>query len=180
MDNEAPTGLLTQNGTSLGYYAELSDSGDSGAEETGLLMEEPSHPTPRNVVYPELFRVNTGEKVPVHKAVFRVGKERSNVDYCVSDNSAVSRSHADIITRDIGYFVIDLNSKNRTYVNNQAIPPQTETAIRNGDLLRLANEEFIFRVSNSQGAVATACPGCNAKIEPGAKFCHNCGRRIQN
>ena len=133
------------------------------------------------VVYPELFRVLTGESITVNKPVFRIGKERSYVDYFVTNNNAVSRSHADIITRESGYFVIDLNSKNRTYINNQALAVQVETAINDGDMLRLGNEEFVFRVTKNKAVTATpTCPGCNAQIKPGANFCPYCGRRIQS
>ena len=82
----------------------------------------------------------TGEIISVNKPVFRIGKERSYVDYFVANNNAVSRSHADIVTRGTFYFVIDLNSKNRTYINNVAIPVQSEVQIRDGDCLRLGNE----------------------------------------
>ena len=73
-----------------------------------------------------------------------MGKVKSYADYFVSNNNAVSRSHADIITRGQRVFVIDLNSKNKTYINDLPIPVQQETEIFNGDRLRLANEEFIF------------------------------------
>ena len=66
------------------------------------------------------------------------------MDYFVSNNNAVSRSHADIITRGKKYFILDLNSKNRTYINDQMIPIQCEIEIRNGDHLKLGNEEFVF------------------------------------
>lgn len=39
---------------------------------------------------------------------------------------------------------MDLNSKNKTYVNNQQVPAQQEIEVSNGDCLKLANEEFIF------------------------------------
>lgn len=42
------------------------------------------------------------------------------------------------------YFIIDLNSKNKTYVNGQAIPVQVETEIYDGCQIRLENEEFTF------------------------------------
>ena len=64
--------------------------------------------------------------------------------YFVTNNIAVSRSHADIITRGTLYFVMDLNSKNHTYINNQEIPIHCEVEIHDGDRLKLGNEEFVF------------------------------------
>ena len=73
-----------------------------------------------------------------------MGRERNCADYPVSDNKAISRAHADIITRGEKYYILDLNSKNKTYVNGKMIQAQEEIEIRNGDRGSLANEEFIF------------------------------------
>lgn len=93
----------------------------------------------------KLMRVLNNEIVSIDKPVFRIGKEKSYVDYFVSDNSAVSRSHADLIIRGSRCFVKDLNSKNRSYINDEPLPPNIETEIFDGDILRLANEEFVFK-----------------------------------
>lgn len=95
---------------------------------------------------PILVRRKNNEKIPVNKPVFRIGKEKSYVDYFVSDNTAVSRSHADIITRDGKFFIVDTNSTNHTYINGAMIQSNMETPLNSGDTVRLANEEFEFRV----------------------------------
>ncbi len=140
-DDEA-TGILQDN---MAYGNFVDD------EATGLLCEDENETTlleecVNDVHYPSLCRVVNDESISVNKPVFRLGKEKSYVDYFVTNNTAVSRSHADIITRGTRYFVIDLNSKNHTYINGQMIPVQTETQINNGDRLRLGNEEFIFYI----------------------------------
>lgn len=110
-------------------------------EATGLLNEQNSC-----VRYPTLFRVLTEEQISINKPVFRLGKEKSYVDYFVTNNIAVSRSHADIITRNNRYFVKDLNSKNHTYINGEELPVHYEVEIHNGDQLKLGNEEFVFNI----------------------------------
>lgn len=129
-DAGGATGLLYANGSRGAQYADDDDA-------TGLLTPESHH-------YPSLYRVLTKEVIRVNKAVFRLGKERSYVDYFVTNNNAVSRSHADIITRGKRCFVLDLNSKNKTYINGRAIPAQSECEIYDGDHLTLGNEEFVF------------------------------------
>ena len=76
-----------------------------------------------------------------------------------------------------GYFVIDLNSKNRTYINNVPLVVQEETRISDGDTLRLGNEEFVFRVGKVVGALPT-CPNCKAKVKPESRFCAFCGTKL--
>lgn len=111
-------------------------------EKTDLLEKE-------NVILyksPALIRKQTDETVRINKPVFRIGKEEHCVDYVVADNAAISRSHADIISRNGRYFVLDLRSKNKTYINNRVLPTEQEVEIFDGDILRLANEDFLFQV----------------------------------
>ena len=95
---------------------------------------------------PCLIRFKNNEKVYVDKPVFRIGKEKSYVDYFIGDNTAISRSHANIITRDGEYFIVDTNSTNHTYVNGVMIQSNVETKIAHGTKIRLANEDFEFRL----------------------------------
>lgn len=95
---------------------------------------------------PHLMRARNNERIPLNKPVFRIGKEKSYVDYFISDNTAVSRSHANIINRDGVFYVVDTNSTNHTYVNGAMIPSNQETQLTHGAKLRLANEEFEFKM----------------------------------
>ena len=99
-------------------------------------------------VYPYLIREKVDEKISVNKPSFRIGSERKYVDYWVSDNSTVSRSHADIITREKRYFIIDLNSTNKTYVDGRAIPVEKEVELFDGTRVRLSNEDFVFHIES--------------------------------
>lgn len=134
---EEATGILNMNCGEEEATGLLDD--DEGSEATGLLIANHA-----KVRYPTLFRILTKETISVNKPVFRLGKERSYVDYFITNNIAVSRGHADIITRGSKYFVKDLNSKNHTYINGQELPIHMEIEIHDGDSLKLANEEFIF------------------------------------
>lgn len=122
----------------------------TGYEETTLLYSEQKTEllggTNQKPALPVLIRTRTGEEVAVNKPAFRIGKERDYVDYCVGDNRAVSRSHADIITRDGRYFILDRGSTNRTLVNDVVLEAQKETEIFNGDRLKLADEKFDFKL----------------------------------
>lgn len=103
-------------------------------------------PQAAQIVMPHLIRAKNNEKIMLNKPVFRIGKERSYVDYFVADNTAVSRSHANMISRDGEFFIVDTNSKNHTYVNGTMIQSNAETKIVHGDKIRLANEDFEFKL----------------------------------
>lgn len=108
------------------------------AGETTVLNAVASKPMPY------LVRVKNNERIVIDKPCFRIGKERSFVDYFIADNTAISRSHADIISNSRGYFIVDRNSTNHTFVNGVAIQSEAEVKIEPGCKIRLANEEFEF------------------------------------
>lgn len=95
---------------------------------------------------PYLVRAKNSERIMIDKPVFRIGKEKSYVDYFIGDNTAISRSHANIITREGRYYVVDTNSTNHTYINGQMICSSVEAEIFHGTKLRFANEDFEFNI----------------------------------
>lgn len=115
---------------------------NAGMGETTVLSDAMLEQQTAKVPY--LLRIKNNEKVAVDKPVFRIGKEKSYVDYFIGDNTAISRSHADIITRDGYYYIRDNNSTNHTYMNGTLIPSNEEILINVGTKLRLANEDFEF------------------------------------
>ncbi|MGN0316845.1 MAG: DUF6382 domain-containing protein [Lachnospira sp.] len=123
-------------------FGETTVLGGGGIGETTVLGA--SSPEVKNT--PHLIRTKNNERINLDKPVFRIGKEKSYVDYFVSDNTAVSRSHANIITRDDKYFIVDTNSTNHTYVNGGMIQSNVETALSHGTKIRLANEDFEFKL----------------------------------
>ncbi len=91
-----------------------------------------------------LIRQMNNQKVSITNPMFRIGKEASYADYCISDNPAVSRSHANIVYRNGKYYILDTNSANHTYINDEMIPSNVERELSHGVRLRLANEWFTF------------------------------------
>lgn len=110
--------------------------------ETTLLEDGASVPGSA----PHLFRLKTQEKIYLTKPLFKIGKERNYADYTIRDNSAVSRSHLNVITRDGEIFIVDTNSKNHTFLNNVMIASNVEIKVPHGARIRLANEEFELRL----------------------------------
>lgn len=108
--------------------------------ETTVLGVNPGVPNPC------LTRVKSNEKISINKPVFRIGKEKSYVDYFIGDNTAISRSHCNIHTENGEYFIEDTNSTNHTYINGKIITSNVKTKLTNGDKIRLANEDFTFSV----------------------------------
>jgi len=92
-----------------------------------------------------LVRKKTGERITIRKQVFRLGKEPSYVDYCIKDNTAISRSHADIMRKGSSYVIVDNNSLNHTYVDGLQLAPQEQAELWDGAVILLADEAFEFK-----------------------------------
>lgn len=117
--------------------------GDDSGGTTVLGYDEPDEP-----VYPTLIRLRTEEAYSVDKPTFRIGTEQSYCDLFIRDNNYISRSHADIVTRDDRYYIVDRNSTNKTYVDGKVIPAEKEVEIFAGTQIRLANEDFTFNIES--------------------------------
>ena len=112
---------------------------DSGAGETTLLGG--------GMGGAYLIRKKNGEKIPITSQNFAIGKERRRVNYCISDNTSVSRYHVVITKKGSDYYVADQKSSNFTFVNGVQLSPYQETLLTDRSTLKLSDEEFEFHIS---------------------------------
>lgn len=110
-------------------------------EETSVLNYTKAPDTPKQ---PYLLRIKNGERIPITGNIFRLGKEEKFVDYVIHDNEAISRSHANIISRNGQYFLQDNNSTNHSFLNGQQCISNVELPLQDKASIRLGNEEFQF------------------------------------
>ena len=132
---QQPPQQLPQNGETavLQYYNETSVL--SGQFMSGGQMQ-----------LVRMTRQKTNETFCISKQSFWIGKDAANVDYCISDNSAISRRHALFTIQNGRCCVRDNHSTNRVFLNGQAIQPDVDTPISDGDRVRLGDEEFIVNI----------------------------------
>lgn len=121
-----------------------------GSSEEKYSDDDPTVLLPNNnyvaYLYPKLLRKKTNETVCISKSAYRIGKEKSNVDYCISNNSAISRLHAIIYCKEGRYFIVDTLSTNHTFVNGKIITSNQNYELLSGDIITLANEDFEFTI----------------------------------
>ncbi len=95
--------------------------------------------------YGTLIRRSNNENCVIDKPSFTIGKDSLHVNFCIKDNSSISRQHATIESRNGITSITDNNSTNGTFVNNRRLNPGQPQTIQNGDVITLANEEFVYR-----------------------------------
>jgi phosphoserine phosphatase RsbU/P len=86
----------------------------------------------------------TGDRIELDRQPVLIGRspERCKV---VLPLNAVSREHAQIEFSQGQYFITDLESRNKTFVNNKIIAPRTATALKDGDGIKICDFLFCFR-----------------------------------
>ena len=94
-----------------------------------------------------LIRKKNGEKIAITSQNFAIGKERRRVNYCISDNTSVSRYHAVITKKGSDYYITDQKSSNFTFVNGVQLSPYNETLLTDRSTIKLSDEEFEFHLS---------------------------------
>lgn len=103
----------------------------SNPEEGTILMSKEKE-------YPIL--VFKEKAVIINKASFLIGRSKQMVDYAIPEALSMGRVHMELITESDGYYIIDINTKNGTYINGERIKSQKKYPIKKGDSIQLANE----------------------------------------
>lgn len=93
---------------------------------------------------PYLIRKKNGERIPVDKDEFKIGKIPGMADYLLADNPAVSRMHAIIHKIDGSYYICDNYSTNSTFLNGEQLEPGKNYILLNGVRINFANDEFTY------------------------------------
>lgn len=92
----------------------------------------------------KLIREGCEEIVPINKPEFTLGRKKDAVDYCVSDNRYVGRVHAKLTLEKDICSIIDLNSKNGTYLNGERLVSGKPYTLMPGGKITLANMNCVF------------------------------------
>ena len=108
------------------------------SENTQLLSE---------MVSGQLCRQDNGDRIKLSKPIFKIGKSPKFADYVIQGNTAISRKHVELITRDGRCYVRDKNSTNGTFIDGIQLPPETEMQIKEGQTLTVADVSFVFKIN---------------------------------
>jgi len=141
---ESTPAVPASNNVQRRYSSNFGETTVLGSDTSGETTVLGSSVMPAEDISPRLKRVRTGEIIHINKPVFRLGKEQSYADYCIKNNTSISRSHANLVAKEGKFYIVDTNSMNHTFVNDSMIPGNEEIRIEHGSKLKLADEEFEF------------------------------------
>ena len=83
---------------------------------------------------------------------YLIGRKASAVDGVITSSKLIGRVHCKIIRNGYGFSVVDLQSTNGTFLNGEKIRPNEMAVLSDGDILRLANKEFLIHVEEEEDA----------------------------
>lgn len=93
---------------------------------------------------PYLLREKGNEIILINGSTFQVGSDYDYTDYHISDNKTVDDIHARIIKQGQDYFIKDVSSHNKTFVDDNMIAGMAEIKLHHGTRIRLGTERFVF------------------------------------
>src|SRR5262249_10508995 len=106
----------------------------------------------------------TGERVQLGAGNLVIGRSPEDCQVVLPPN-AVSRKHAQITFTQGNYFIEDLGSRNKTYVNNKEVTART--ALKDGDGIKICDFLFCFRDESRPKPPPKAKPPSDEEDPPG-------------
>lgn len=125
--------------TAMEKYQALSDALETEQRETCLMRMENNGGV--------LINLQKGEpqNISISDVQRIIGKDRNKAQVII-DCEGISRMHALIYRLEEKYFIEDLNSTNGTIVNGKWLEPREPYMLREGDKIRFAGVEYVFRI----------------------------------
>ncbi len=128
-----------------GMAREIHPSDNLAASSETTVLSAGMNPAPNSYAIGTLICKRTGENIVIDKPIYRIGKNENYNDYCIRNNTAVSRMHAEIHGTMQGAVIIDVGSTNGTFVSGNRIPQGQQIPLHPGNVIRFGDEEFEFR-----------------------------------
>lgn len=127
-------------------YADTLENREAG--ET-IYFSDLEKPAPKPVGRPFLVEVGGGRRFCLESLPVTVGKLEQKAEILLEDAS-VSRIHARFFSETDDLWLMDLNSRNGTMINDKKLAPNEAVRVECGDEIRFGRERFQFTFIDSQ------------------------------
>jgi hypothetical protein len=105
-----------------------------------------------------------GQRTGITSNVLTIGRAPDN--QLVLQDQQSSSHHAEIRPDAQGFLLVDLNSRNGTFVNEQRLVPQTPRLLISGDVIRIGETRFNYEIAGSDDE-ATMRANASDYVNPG-------------
>lgn len=123
-------------------------------EELRELVHDTNEDT---VVFCEAYLIKdnngTPERIDINRPIFRIGRDSKNNELVIDDQK-ISRAHAEIISRNDKYYILDKGTKsdgslNGIFVNGEKIEKSIPKEINNEDIIRITSNVYKFFIETN-------------------------------
>lgn len=104
-------------------------------------FQMPERRSPRYRLIAE--KEKNAQQFVLHKFPYLLGKSYGQVDGVIY-SEAVSKVHAEFVEEEGALYLFDMSSTNGTFVNSKRITSNEKVAVKCGDHIRLANQEYVL------------------------------------
>ena len=113
---------------------------DFDSDDTVILNDKIGYLVEHNKTYKK--------RIEIDKDEFIIGRFKEVVDYNIV-NKTVGKIHSKIIKRGNKFYLIDLDSKNGTYINSSKLKPNIPCEIKVGSVIVFSNAKYTFEIIDS-------------------------------
>ncbi len=100
------------------------------------------------------------KNIPLNGDMLVIGRDEKECQIVIPHH-AVSRKHAQIVRTNGQFYIEDLKSRNRTFVNSKEVAPPTRQALRPDDRIKIC--DFLFRFHDERAVKPQALPDWMSK-----------------
>ncbi len=100
-----------------------------------------------------LERPDTGEKIILNREKTVLGRDNTLCDVAITGFDGVSRQHCAIHNYNEKYFLVDMGSRNGTFVDGRKLSRQEQLLLQDKQTIRFGNATYIFRQSQPTGTI---------------------------
>ncbi len=116
---------------------------DSDEEDTIGIQKESAKESPASLLLLNGPKDLVGLSWPLTNPVTSIGRSNRLNDIPVKHNS-LSKTHFQIIKEKTNFYIVDLKSTNKTYINDSRVQPYQKIALENNSYIRASNLIFKF------------------------------------
>lgn len=121
---------------------------------TSIFNKEKKQPIPEKIINEETIMLELNHRpqlefddqlVEINKDVFLIGRSIQLSDLALPKVLSIGRVHAEISKEADSYFIMDINTKNGTYLNGKRIESQKKYTLNTGDIILFSNKKATFK-----------------------------------
>lgn len=96
---------------------------------------------------------DTGEKIMLSRKKTVFGRDNTVCDVAITGFDGVSRQHGAVYNKDEQYYLVDMGSRNGTFVDGHRLSEKEKVLLMDGQTVRFGNATYTFHKNQQNGTI---------------------------